>query len=325
MPQEKPVQLDYRSNGAVGSTGNTGSTGTTGYTGNTGNTGSTGSTANRAKLEYRLYRINRQTGFTGNTGQTGSTGQQGRLDLLVTQEIPVQPDLRTRVTCTGNTGSTGSTGQTGQTGNTGANRVNGINRCYWGRIHWSNWKYRAHAGSTGSTGNTGFTGNTGNTGSPVEPAQPDQPGQPVQLELPAATGPGGAFGTDYIFAYDTTNQAMAFDNTYQIITVNTTVYSNGWTQTSGTFVCPAAGTYPITFNANVLVQESGLVFFAFQGYLPTTTTVIPGSEVVSSTDANSQVNTVSGTFMYQFAANQNFQMRWACGKYQFFLRNGYSF
>lgn len=93
--------------------------------------------------------------------------------------------------------------------------------------------------------------------------------------MPGSTG--GASSANYVFAYDTTQQAIAVIGTFQDVTFSNNGVINGWTHTpgSGSFVCSATGTYCIAVTAQTDNggggQEESVIRIANNG------TEIPGS------------------------------------------------
>ena len=75
-----------------------------------------------------------------------------------------------------------------------------------------------------------------------------------ELEFPSLAGVTGA---NYVFAYDTTTQVVATENTFQNLTFNTNVLLDGWTHSEGTniFVCNQTGKYIVTINSNYHRRE----------------------------------------------------------------------
>ncbi|MDZ4217111.1 MAG: hypothetical protein U1C97_02215, partial [Candidatus Gracilibacteria bacterium] len=57
-------------------------------------------------------------------------------------------------------------------------------------------------------------------------------------------------GTNYLFGYDTTDQAVSSAGNFQTITFNNpTSVANGWTYSAGNFTTPVTGLYSITYSA----------------------------------------------------------------------------
>lgn len=129
------------------------------------------------------------------------------------------------------------------------------------------------------------------------------------------TGPTGPKGDDDIaatFVFDTTAQPVGATNTFIPITLNTNVQLDGWAHPAGSsiFTATRSGTYVVTYNAEVLAQFSGLIFFGIQAWLPGSGTAVPGSTLVDSTFNNSEVISVSKTFTFTVTAGQTVQFRW---------------
>jgi len=197
--------------------------------------------ANNAPVTLCFDRCGDQ-GSTGSTGLTGPTGTTGATGAASTVTGPTGP--------TGTTGATGAastvTGPTGPTGTTGAT---GAASTVTGPT--------GTTGATGAastvTGPTGPTGTTGATGAAATgPTGPTGAGGAVGAT--GATGPTGAVtanvAANLISAYDTTTQTVATANTFQAVTFSNNGDLKGWTHTTstGTFTCPATGTYNITYS-----------------------------------------------------------------------------
>jgi hypothetical protein len=122
-------------------------------------------------------------------------------------------------------------------------------------------------GPQGPTGPQGPMGADGMTG-PQGPQGP--PGQTGPQGSQGITGSQGATGADlannYLFAWDTTQQAIGAANTFQDITVSMNGPIDGWQHTVGssTFTCAQDGLYFITYTGLLSKNASGLTVSLFR-------------------------------------------------------------
>jgi hypothetical protein len=265
--------------GKIGPTGAIGSTGSTGQIGPTGATTGTGT-----------------TGATGATGMIGSTGFTGPIGI---------PGIDSNTGATGSTGLTGATGMTGPTGVTGPIGLPGID---------SDTGATGPSGATGpiglpgidsDTGATGPQGNTGNTG-------------PTGF-----TGPTGGTGpsitsNNFSFLYDDTTQAQSVNNTFQDVTFNHTVFSDGWTFNGiAELTCTQTGMYIIEYQTagnvsgtstyaefHVVLSAGGIGVF----------TEIIGSQVYTGALASADPFIINRTFMTMVNATDIIKLQMNSGK-----------
>ena len=281
--------------------GPTGPTGPLGPTGPTGPTGSTGPTGAASTV----------TGPTGIQGPTGATGPTGPTGADSSVQGPTGP--------TGATGATGPTGVTGPQGNTGALGPQGVQGATGPTGPTGSQGAQGPQGSIGPTGATGTAGATGATGPTGTAGATGATGPTGATGVTGATGPTGATGTGgalgmYGTFYDTTTQTNAGPTISYLVSIGSTLESNGISIVGGNKITfSSAGTYKITlnvqFNNTGSVEQDSTIWIRKNGVDLSGTKIV--STIPTFGPGVNAYNTVELTYQATFAASDYIQAVWS--------------
>jgi len=119
--------------------------------------------------------------------------------------------------------------------------------------------------------------------------------------------------SNYLFAYDTTDQFVSTAGVYQNVTINTVTNNGGWTNlSSGIFAAPQSGLYLVEYQAHIQNGNAGNALTAsLRAVLNATTSLleIPGSESVVSIPADGFIALPSRSFLAQMSAGQTISLQ----------------
>jgi hypothetical protein len=108
---------------------------------------------------------------------------------------------------------------------------------------------------------------------------------------PIATGPSN----NYLFGYDTTNQAVTTTNVFQTINFNNpTAVNDGWSYGAGDFTVPETGLYKIEFHARVGRTNTTDTTYSIRSLL--NGTEIPGSAGFASSSRGQRPIALTNSF-----------------------------
>jgi len=116
---------------------------------------------------------------------------------------------------------------------------------------------------------------------------------------------GGASSANYVYAYDTTVQALTTKGTFKSVTFANTPQLNGWTYSAGNFTAPATGLYMVTAiisinNNTANTTMAGQLRATFNGV------EVAGSNVTQALrDTASHLSNVQTSFIVSATAGQN--------------------
>lgn len=130
--------------------------------------------------------------------------------------------------------------------------------------------------------------------------------------FPTCVADSSGSSSAYAFAFDTTNQTISLESSFQDVTFNTNAQLLNWAHSTGTalFTCNKAGVYQITYTASSeSTSESELISSTLR--LTKNDSEIPGSQQAFEYAINNQTCVQSKTIIATFNQNDVLRLQYA--------------